>query len=426
MFTLHPLKQELNNELHHRQFPRIRGNVIISHVAITHNTNRDEQHQHLCQLLERFDQAPPATGASCHYADLGELDIRWEYHTEFSTYTIIRFNHSSSPFQKLPWAHLPDSWQQALPGDVLCALHLEVREHLEVEACREAFKYSHSLTASRIAHSAAELWSSQSPANDGFERLIMVRNGLNLEKTGRFIRCILELMGYRKMALLSAPTCRALLPQTRAMELELANITRQINQSSGANEKAILEQLSTLSSVLESAIANHQFRFDASIAYFDIVEQRIEELQESELCNHNPLSNFLQRRLIPARSTCQSLKQRMFSLSLRLDKASDLMRTRISLKLEEQNQALLKALNQRASAQFRMQQLVEAVSMVAVSYYLVQLVDYMLVLPPFVLKWVSKEELLAASVPIVFACVWLSFRRLRRFLCREQTNNDDR
>ena len=60
-------------------------------------------------------------------------------------------------------------------------------------------------------------------------------------------------------------------------------------------------------------------------------------------------------------------------LSLRATRAADLLRTRVDVALQAQNQSLLESMDSRSALQLRLQQTVEGLSVVAISYYAVGL-----------------------------------------------------
>jgi uncharacterized membrane-anchored protein len=109
----------------------------------------------------------------------------------------------------------------------------------------------------------------------------------------------------------------------------------------------------------------------------------------------------------------------MDDLSKRIERASDLLRTRINLTLQEQNRTLLATMNHRSHLQFRLQETVEGISVVAISYYLVGLIKYLLDGLPQELLVVSKSVLLASSIPIVVGGVLLLTRQIKHRLFKE-------
>ena len=61
-------------------------------------------------------------------------------------------------------------------------------------------------------------------------------------------------------------------------------------------------------------------------------------------------------------------------ISKRVNNASQLLRTKVDITIERQNQSLLSSMALRAKMQLRMQQMVEGISMVAITYYAASLV----------------------------------------------------
>jgi len=105
------------------------------------------------------------------------------------------------------------------------------------------------------------------------------------------------------------------------------------------------------------------------IFYHQLVVTRLEELNGDEFSGHLTIGEFMTRRLTPAVKTCESVSDRLEDLSRRVDRASDTMRTRVELALQNQNQELLSAMNRRSKIQLMMQHTVKGLSVLAISYY---------------------------------------------------------
>ncbi len=116
----------------------------------------------------------------------------------------------------------------------------------------------------------------------------------------------------------------------------------------------------------------------------------------------------------PAVRTCRSTQIRLEDLAGRASRAADLLRTRINHSMQEQNQKLLTSMNQRAHLQLRLQETVEGLSIVAISYYAVSLASYLLY--PLTKAGISKGMLTALVTLPVVALVWWSVRRIRKRL----------
>jgi uncharacterized membrane-anchored protein len=129
----------------------------------------------------------------------------------------------------------------------------------------------------------------------------------------------------------------------------------------------------------------------------------------------------MERRLAPAMSTCQSIAGRQADLSTRIARKSALLRTRVDIELERQNQELLAQMNRRAKLQLRLQETVEGLSVVAITYYGSQLVQYLAKgLNKAILPSLSPEIAAAVSIPVIATVVALSIRRMRKTLAAEE------
>ena len=113
--------------------------------------------------------------------------------------------------------------------------------------------------------------------------------------------------------------------------------------------------------------------------------------------------------------TCEAISDHLDDLSKRIDRASELLRTRVDLTLEAQNQDLLKSMNQRSKTQLQLQQAVEGLSVVAISYYLVGLVKYLA--GSLSLGLIKHPELVVGlAVPVSVFLVWRGLHRMRKSL----------
>jgi uncharacterized membrane-anchored protein len=84
----------------------------------------------------------------------------------------------------------------------------------------------------------------------------------------------------------------------------------------------------------------------------------------------------MDRRLSPARSTCDWVAKRQTALSERVSRMSNLLRTRVDFQQEQSSQALLTAMNKRQGMQLKLQTTVEGLSVAAITYYIAGLMHY--------------------------------------------------
>jgi uncharacterized membrane-anchored protein len=88
----------------------------------------------------------------------------------------------------------------------------------------------------------------------------------------------------------------------------------------------------------------------------------------------------------------------------------------VDVELERQNQQLLAQMNRRAKLQLRLQETVEGLSVVAITYYASQLVNYLAKGLKPVIGGMNPEVVAAISIPIIAALVANGLHRLRQRL----------
>jgi len=127
----------------------------------------------------------------------------------------------------------------------------------------------------------------------------------------------------------------------------------------------------------------------------------------------------MHRRLLPAMNTCAAMSRRQEELSGRVARNSQLLRTRVDIELERQNQELLSQMNRRAKLQLRLQETVEGLSVVVLTYYGSQLVQY-LAKGAKELHHLNTDIITAISIPVIAGAVAWGTRRMRKKLAAEE------
>ena len=150
----------------------------------------------------------------------------------------------------------------------------------------------------------------------------------------------------------------------------------------------------------------------ATSAYAKLSMDRLASLRIDMVRGHQTLADFTERRLTPAVRTCDSFSTRLEDLSQRAAWTSALLRTRIDIALAKQNRDLLTSMDKRTRLQLRLQQTVEGLSVVAISYYAVGLLGYALY-PLAHAAGLDKAVMVAALTPLVVIGVWLAMRRIK-------------
>jgi len=435
-FREHPLRKGLAEEVHARPYGLLRPPVCVSHLAVLSGEGAPQGDcRHVQLLCRHFKVAGPENGAN-HYSspldtlDGRELRFKWERHTEFSSYTFYLTGRSEPPFADNAIDRIPDDWLAGLPGEVLAATHLALEP---VDAPERDFAglaklfADNTVTGSGMRNGTALVWTDFRLHDDGFNRILVRDSGMNQRQAGRLVQRLLEVGTYRMMAMLAFPVARQVLPKLAQYERTLSDlIGRMDSAETGNDERDALKSLTNLAAEIEALSLASNYRFTAARAYHTLVNRRIEDLREIRINDLNlirglqPPGEFVTRRLTPAMDTCRSASARLDTLSRRVGRASDLLRTRVDVVLEEQNRDLLESMDKRAKLQLRLQETVEGLSVVAISYYLLGLIAYAAKSAKALGLHINTDIATGLTLPIIVGLVWYAMRRFRRKLTKEQ------
>ncbi len=420
---LHPLKDALIDELHNRPFPVVDLPAQVSSLVFLHNGNREAELDQLIALAQSQGATAPKANADCYYQSFKEFDLRWEFHNEFSTYTVIRHGEPEQALFTDIFSFLPSDWVKNLQGQVIAANHIDLRPAALAPKTEQEFAQKFNdqrLVGSKIYDGLATIWTSVQSEDDGFIRTLIIDEGLDSSQAGRVVRNLLEIAAYRSMTLLALPTARQLMPEVRHLEQRLVETNDKLNQLvSLEDEQALMNELIEEATQLEKLVADHNFRFSASEAYFNLTESRLDMLREQKIPTIRTLKQFHARRFIPAFNTCMSVVKRKENLSKRISRTSELLHLRLQLSLETQNQQLLASMDKRSEIQLRLQQTVEGLSVIAMTYYSMSLIE--LLLKPVVMENylpISQGMALALITPVVFFGAIFLTLRIRKKLHR--------
>jgi len=419
----HPQRSTLNDEVHARPYQALQAPQRASYLAmLAPPEQREREFAHVAALCARYACAPPSPEASYFVADCGAFRLRWERHGEFSSYTVFEAGAGAEPFAQPAAQALPPAWVAALPGNLLVAAHVALlpgtAAHPDIEAISQHFS-GNTLAGAEVADGGAAAFTDFRIHPDGFSRFLLLDRGMGRRRAGRVLQRLLEIETYRMFALLAFPVAREAAATLAVAERDLAGITEQMVAQNAADEPRLLDRLTRLAAAVESALAASSYRFGAARAYYGLVKHRIAELREQRIPGLQTIDEFMQRRLAPAMSTCESVARRQAELSERVARASDLLRTRVDIVREMQNQELLASMNRRARLQLRLQETVEGLSVAAITYYLVGLVGYAAKALKSAGYAVDPDIAMGIAIPVVALLAAVGIRYVRRSLAKE-------
>lgn len=417
-----PQRVTLHDEVHARPPAQIPLPARVLYVAVLHEgVARDDEWAHLRRLPGQGGLQPDDLRGSFLRLAWPGGSLQWERHTEFTRYALIEpmgGDWDAAP----PPSALPPDWLAGIPGRTLVAIELalvlqDLSDPERALARARRWLDAEQLVASVMGNQGHSLVATDFRLRpDGYERLmVLAPPGTSAARAGRITQRLLDLETYRLMALRGLPAAKRLAALLADGERELAAITARLEGKS-ASDAALLDTLVALAARVERATAEHGFRFAATRAYDTLVGQRLTELRERPIPGTPTMTDFIQRRVSPAMATVAASAQRLADLSARVARTSDLLRTRVDIATEAQNQQLLEKLTRGQELQLRLQSTVEGLSIAAISYYVVSLLLY----GGKALKGagvpLNPELAAGALIPLVLWAVWRTTRRIHEKL----------
>ncbi len=397
-------------EIHARPYALVPSPRVIFQLAFLTEGGSAVDHAVMAELSRSRGISPPGRDSSHHVLSWGQGTLRWERHTEFSTY----FWDAPVPEKfgaEVPVHPFGDSFSP--PGTLISGIRLEIRpDSPETREAISTFDPT-SLCYSEIKNGQGVILTDFRQNGDGLTQILVIDRGMTEAGRGALVQRLLDIETYRTLAMMGLPLAQSLSPEIRRIEDGLTGITNSMKQHARDKADELLSEITRLAAELEANAALSLYRFGASRAYYGIVQERIRTLAETAVPGYETLGFFLERRLAPAMRTCQSVEERQANLSRKLARATALLRSWIDVELEQLNSTLLNSMDRRAKLQLRLQQTVEGLSVAAISYYVVGLFGYVAKAAHGLGLPVKPETLTGIAVPFVILGMWLLVRAIR-------------
>lgn len=412
-FVDHPLRQAVLDEVHARPIEFVACPARVRRVALLlpHSPNAvADAHLQFAQWCAEAGHAPPALHARQHSYDAGAHHVTWELHTEFVTLT---------------WAgplHDPENWPRDIGLEafekemLIAAARIDATDGASVpEHVLAGFQRS-SLCASMIEENQGEVATDFVTDADGFTHFELAAGNIGALQRAIIVRRLLEIETYRALALLGLPLARSVSPDLRNMEAHLGAVVEGLVHATTTDQaQTALSALHALSVKAGELVEKTSYRFAASRAYGDVLRTRLKGLGERPLQAASTLERYLGNRIDPALATCLAVEKRQSALAEKIERATELLNTRISLDIQMQNKQVLGTIANTARSQFRLQRTVEGLSTIAITYYLLGILGYVLNGASEFVP-LSKPLATAIAAPIAMFAVWWLIRSVRGHL----------
>lgn len=405
----HEQRPALLAEVHARPSTPVDVPALVTRIAALSGQGQDEADRaHMARLCHELGQQAPESGMRWCALDAGSWQLRWERHSEFSSWTFVRNGSDAGDALR----GVPPEWLAAIPGPILVLTTLAAAPATGDGPPPDV---PHDGIGVTLLDGAAWLTTDLRADAAGMTHFRLDMHDPDPALAGRLALAVIEIETYRLMALLAFPVAGEAAGQLRQLEAEAEALAARLADDLGVeDDRALLTRLVALSGRMEALGARTNFRFAAGRAYHSIVLDRIASLQEAALPGLQTIGGFMERRLAPAMRTCTSVAERERAALARIARAGQMLNTRIELVTQAINAELLDSMNRRALAQLRLQRTVEGLSVAAISYYVLALLSY--VFQAAAKRWPDFDPTLAAALaaPLLVALVWLATSRLRR------------
>lgn len=414
----HEDRARLVGETHARPTVGIDAPCLVLHEAFLHADSGQAARAYLTNLCQALGAPPPLPDADFHMLETPACVLKWERHGEFSSWT----RRVEPSLMDLSWAHLGAA--DTPPGARVSAARIAVVQIPHAFVPLQDCEYA----ASWVSGEGARLWTDLALRPDGFVGYLLETRfdeeaAMGPARLGRLVRRICEIETYRLFALLAFPHARAV----RTALNRLDTVVSGAFDADAGSDAQVLTKLTDAAQDVERLLTETDFRFGAGAAYRNLVETRLGELREVRIEGQQRLGKFLDRRFTPAMDTVATTRARLEALATRIERACALLRTRVDLSLQQQNQALLRSMDMRAQLQLRLQETVEGFSVVAISYYAFMLLSKVVhgLLEPLTETWhVPLAAVDAGLVIVIIGAVWLGLRTIKKRLVAPKGPND--
>jgi uncharacterized membrane-anchored protein len=419
----HSLRTAVLGEVHARPVTAIAAPVRILHFAFdTTGERAAADRARLSEFCAARGLPAPQPAEKQLRVTLGATVLRWEQHSEFTTYTWDMPSEADTPAFHPSAESLAGPMRQiSQPGPLLVAIDLHLLPENPARTAPEQLFDRASLAAAETADALATYATDFQLDAGGYVRILVIDRGMSGERAGALVQHIIDIETYRTFALLGLPEAQRLAPSIARAERRLAEVTETMRGARDLSDNHhLLDDLMALAAEVEAGAAASSFRFGASRAYDDIVAERLQGIGERAIGSLPTWSSFLARRMAPALRTCMATQARQAALSEKLTRAANLLRTRVDVERQQQNQQLLSSMNERTRLQLRLQTTVEGLSVAAITYYVVGLFGYLAKAAHEAhLVRIDPVYLSAGFVPIAAFGIWWVVRSIRRKHIRE-------
>ncbi len=443
---------ELHQELHARPALPARSPCVVSYW-VQWGMTAQRADAALAELCLASGAAAPAPGTRHRVLHAAGYSVKFERHGEFVSWQVNRpllLQHEEVPssselrsavLDSHALAGLPEAFTRLLTGEgsgeMIAATHVAM---LDATGADDMLARCKALVAAQAGPHNSDGSDDAAPvmgafigdarrgavltnlrlSSDGFTRFVVLDYGLPPDQAAREAQRLCEIESYRMLAMLGFPLAQREAAAMAEIERTLQGAVDALASQDAQDDAQAFATLTRLAAEVEHGAARTRYRLSATRAYHRIVEQRLAGLREQRIEGMQTLSGFMSRRFAPAMEFCDSTDRHLTDIADRISRAVSLARVRVEMHREASNQELFRLFAHRQKLQLRLQQTVEGLSVVAISYYTLGLVGYLAKAArgvPALHALQSDVVVGVAVLPVIAGAAWF-IHRLRKHLAQ--------
>ena len=361
----------VHRELHERPPLDVQPPAHIHHVAYLLPEQEGSRKKACADALELF-----------RALDINLMRITWELHSEFVTYTFI---HMAAASQSLGFGpmKLPETIPTPQPDwERIVALDILVTGWVQLKKNERQYLFGNDrLYGSQMQGGKAQVWTTFQLDESSWEQYLILAGELTPLQLGRQIKRLVEIENYYHLILMPLDCFRERSAELRELETAFTRHTQEMFSAmvdaSSEDERSWLALLTEHSGKVTKLKEAMRYRMGAAHSYDIQLRRILDALGEERVPEGNqPLGTFLSARIGPAVRGYDNFNERLDSLSRGLDRASNMLRTRVEMTVQKQNLELLEGMSKQGRQQIMLQMTVEGLSVIVLSYYLSGLFGY--------------------------------------------------
>jgi len=253
----HPMRRKLTHEPHVRPYFPVSSPHVITHLVFLTGTgtlcvNKDREHLKL--LCEHYNVAQPVDNIMHFYQDFGSFRLKFERHSEFTTYTFYRYteeklfenNNDIFNIKNFPIFDVPSWWRTEIAGELLSFINLAIEENQRSLSDIEVVFKRNKVVGSHVMNEGASVYTDYRIHEDGSTRILLRNRFLREEDLGIVVQRILEIEQYRMMMLLGVPISKDITNSVLTINKELQTTAEKINEQDMKEYKDVFNNLTIL------------------------------------------------------------------------------------------------------------------------------------------------------------------------------------